>query len=129
MSTRVLVVDDDALVRRAIVKVLARGGFDVDQANDAAPALDAAAARRPDIVVVDFNMPTCGLEVVRELKARSGEQIFVAVLTGEDSEPMRAQCLGAGADAVLIKPIAPTELTRRLTAAALALKTQLVAAS
>ena len=129
MSTRVLVVDDDPLVLRAISKVLARDGFDVATATDAAPALAAAAAKRPDIVVVDFNMPTCGLSVVRELKARLGDDIFVAVLTGEDSEPMRAQCLGAGADAVLIKPIAPAELKRRLTAAALALKTQLFAAS
>lgn len=127
MSTRVLVVDDDPLVLRAISKVLARDGFDVATASDAVPALDYAAQHRPDIVVVDFNMPTCGLEVVRKLKASLGDEIFVAVLTGEDSEHMRAQCLGAGADAVLIKPISPLELRRRLTAAALALKTQLAA--
>jgi DNA-binding response OmpR family regulator len=77
----------------------------------------------PDLAVVDYNMPTCGLEVVRRLKEVHGERIFIAVLTGEDSEHMRASCLGAGADAVLIKPIAATELRRRLTAAALALKT------
>jgi DNA-binding response OmpR family regulator len=127
VSTRVLVVDDDPLILRAISKVLAREGFDVATASDAVPALDSAAHRQPDIVVVDFNMPTCGLEVVRGVKATFGDAVFVAVLTGEDSEPMRAQCLGAGADAVLIKPIAPTELRRRLTAAALALKTQLAA--
>ena len=129
MSTRVLLVDDDPLIRRAISKVLARHGFDVDTADDAIPALDTAAENRPDIAVVDINMPTCGLEVVRRLKASYGDQIFVAVLTGEDSEPMRARCLGAGADSVLIKPISPSELQRRLAAAALALKTQLVAAS
>ena len=129
MSTRVLVVDDDPLICRAISRVLAREGFDVATANDAIPALERAANHRPDIVVVDFNMPTCGLEVVRRLKAGNGDGIFVAVLTGEDSEQMRAQCLGAGADAVLIKPISPYELGRRLTAAAVALKTQLFAAS
>ena len=123
MSTRVLLVDDDPLLRRAISKVLAREGFDVVQAEDAKPALDSAALNRPDIAVVDYNMPTCGLAVVRELKATYGDDVFVAVLTGEDSEQMRAHCLGAGADAVLIKPIAPVELRRRLTAAALALKT------
>jgi DNA-binding response OmpR family regulator len=123
MSTRVLVVDDDPLIRRAISQVLARDGFDVATASDAIPALDSAAAKRPDIVVVDFNMPTCGLEVVRVLKGNLGNTIFVAVLTGEDTEEMRATCLEAGADAVLIKPIAPQELRRRLTAAALALKT------
>ncbi len=123
MSTRVLVVDDDPMIRRVFCKALARAGFDVVTASDALPALESAAQHRPDIVVVDFNMPTCGLEVVHTLKARLGELIFVAVLTGEDSEQMRARCLGAGADAVLIKPISPDELRRRLTAAALALKT------
>lgn len=127
MSTRVLLVDDDPMIRRAISKVLAREGFDVTTAGDAAPALESAAQLPPDIAVVDFNMPTCGLEVVRKLKASAGDSIFVAVLTGEDTEHMRAQCLGAGADAVLIKPISPDELRRRLTAAALALKTLLAA--
>lgn len=127
MSARVLVVDDDPTIRRALSTVLARDGFDVATACDALPALDAAAASRPDIVVVDFHMPTCGLEVVRQLKASCGDTVFVAVLTGDDHEEMRADCLAAGADAVLIKPIAPVELRRRLTAAALALKTMLVA--
>lgn len=108
-------------------QVLARDGFDVTTAADARPALDQAAQLRPDIVVVDFNMPTCGLEVVRELKARCGDNVFVAVLTGDDHEEMRKDCLAAGADAVLIKPIAPAELRRRLTAAAVALKSMLAA--
>lgn len=127
MSTRVLIVDDDPAICRAISTVLARDGFDVVTASDALPALAAAAQRRPDIVVVDFNMPTSGLEVVRYLKARYSSCVFVAVLTGEDDEQMRATCLAAGADAVLIKPIPPQELRRRLTAAAVALKMQLAA--
>ena len=127
MNARVLVVDDDPAVRRAISTVLIRDGFEVSTADDAIPALDQAALLQPDIVVVDFNMPTCGLEVVRKLKASCGEHVFVAVLTGDDNEEMRAECLAAGADAVLIKPIAPVELRRRLTAAAIALKTMLAA--
>jgi DNA-binding response OmpR family regulator len=82
----------------------------------------------PDIAVVDYNMPTCGLALVRELKGRLGDLVFVAVLTGDDDDDMRTKCFAAGADAVLIKPIAPVELRRRLTAAAVALKT-LAAAS
>ncbi len=105
MSARVLVVDDDPLVLRSISRVLAADGFDVRTERDAVPAVAAARAMRPDIVVVDFNMPTCGLTVVRDVKTSFGEQVFVAVLTGEDTDEMRAQCLGAGADAVLIKPI------------------------
>ena len=127
MSARVLVVDDDPTICRAISTVLARDGFDVTTAHDALPALHAAEQVQFDIVVVDFNMPTCGLEVVRRLKSTAGDTVFVAVLTGDDHEEMRTQCLAAGADAVLIKPIAPVELRRRLTAAALALKTMLAA--
>ena len=89
MSTRVLVVDDDPLVCRAISVVLARS--------------------------------TCGLALVREL--RHGDNVFVAVLTDDDDDDIRVQCHAGGADAVLIKPIAPVELRRRLTAAAVALKT------
>ena len=128
MSTRVLLVDDDRLVCRALSVVLARGGFDVQVAYDAAPALELVAQWRPDIAVVDYNMPTSGLGLVRELKARFGDNVFVAVLTGDDDEQMRERCHAGGADAVLIKPIAPVELRRRLTAAAVALKT-LAAAS
>ena len=127
MSARVLIVDDDPAIRRAMSQVLARDGFDVTTAADALPALDQAAQMQPDIVVVDFNMPTCGLEVVKKLKADCGDNVFVAVLTGDDHEEMRKDCLAAGADAVLIKPIAPVELRRRLTAAAVALKTMLAA--
>jgi two-component system response regulator HydG len=128
VSTRVLVVDDDLLVCRALTVVLARGGFDVRSAHDAAPALELTGNWTPDIAVVDYNMPTCGLALVRDLKEKLGDQVFVAVLTGDDDDVMRAKCHAGGADAVLIKPIAPVELRRRLTAAAVALKT-LAAAS
>ncbi|HTL33487.1 MAG TPA: response regulator [Kofleriaceae bacterium] len=122
MSTRVLVVDDDTLVCRAISVVLARGGFDVRSAHDGGPALEIVSAWTPDIAVVDYNMPTSGLSLVRQLKSRLGDHVFVAVLTGDDCEEMREKSLAGGADAVLIKPIAPVELRRRLMAAATALK-------
>jgi two-component system response regulator MprA len=127
MSARVLVVDDDPIVCRAISVVLARGGFDVQTAFDAAPAMDVANTWRPDLVVVDYNMPTCGLELVHQLKREFGDSIYVAVLTGDDHDEMRDKCFHGGADAVLIKPIAAVELRRRLTAAAVALKTLLAA--
>ena len=121
MTPRVLVVDDDDGIRRAIASALGRSGFDVQTANDGAPALRLCEIAAPDIVVVDYNMPTAGLAVVRELKRRLGTAIFVAVLTGDDDPETRERCRHAGADAVLIKPITPTELRRVLTAAALAL--------
>jgi len=122
VTPRVLVVDDDDGIRRAIATALARSGFDVQTACDGAPALRLCELTAPDIVVVDYNMPTAGLAVVRTLKAKHSDGIFVAVLTGDDDPVIREQCRGAGADAVLIKPISPSELRRVLTAAALALE-------
>ena len=121
MTPRVLVVDDDDQIRRAIASSLARNGFDVSTASDGAPALRIAEVATPDIVVVDYNMPTGGLHVVRALKQRHGTAIYVAVLTGEDDTLTRSLCRDAGADAVLIKPIGIGELRRVLTAAAIAL--------
>ena len=119
---RVLVIDDDAAVRRALASALARGGFDVSTAGDGAPALRLVQIATPELVLVDYNMPTDGLAVVQELRSRYGAAIYVAVLTGEENEKLRRRCLDAGADDVLIKPILPVELRRLLTAAALALK-------
>jgi CheY-like chemotaxis protein len=122
VSARVLVVDDDDGIRRAIATALGRSGFDVQTASDGAPALRLCELTTPDIVVVDYNMPTAGLAVVRTLKRNHGDNIFVAVLTGDDDVAIREQCRAAGADAVLLKPITPSELRRVLTAAALALE-------
>ena len=121
MSVRVMVVDDDALIRRTLSSALARGGFDVSTASDGISGLRLAQVDRPDIAIIDLNMPMGGLEVVRQLKAVYGDGMFVAMLTGEDDDGTRALCLEAGADAVLVKPISPSELRRRLASAATAM--------
>lgn len=121
MSVRVMVVDDDALIRRTLSSALARGGFEVSTAADGVSALKLAHVDPPDIAIIDLNMPMGGLEVVRQLKASFGTAMFVAMLTGEDDEVTRELCLEAGSDAVLVKPISPMELRRRLTNAASAM--------
>ena len=72
-------------------------------------------------------MPMGGIDLVRQLKQRHGDAMFVAILSGEDDESLRARGLQAGADIVLVKPISPIELRRRLQAAASALKLMSVA--
>jgi two-component system, OmpR family, response regulator MprA len=121
-AVRVMIVDDDAMIRRTLSSALARAGFDVSTAADGASALKLAEVARPDIAVLDFNMPQGGVDTVRKLKTTHGDAMFVAVLTGEDSDVTHATCFEAGADAVLLKPISPIELRRRLSAAASALK-------
>lgn len=122
MSVRVMIVDDDALIRRTLSSTLARGGFDVSTASDGISGLKLAHVDPPDIAIIDLNMPMGGLEVVRQLKASYGDAMFVAMLTGADDESTRELCLEAGADAVLVKPISPMELRRRLAIAANGMK-------
>ena len=118
MSIRVLIADDDALVRRTLSTALARVGFDVCTSPDGDAALRLAQIAPPDIALVDMNMPMGGLELVARLKAMHGSNVWVAVLSGEDLELIEPACVRAGADDVIVKPISPSELRRRLAAAA-----------
>lgn len=121
MIARVLVIDDDAPVRRMLATMLGRGGFDVSTASDGALAIQLIDVEKPELVIVDYNMPTNGIVVVRALRARYGRALYIAVLTGAGDE-VRDACLVAGADAVFVKPVASAVLRRRLTAAAAALR-------
>ena len=117
-GTRILVVDDNARVRRSTAAALSRIGFHVMTAEDGAPAIAIAENTPPDLVLVDFEMPTPGLVVVRRLKELYGPAVWVAVLSGEDGDEMRTACFDAGADDVLLKPAMIPELHRRMLAAA-----------
>jgi two-component system, sensor histidine kinase and response regulator len=117
-GVRILIVDDDPRVRRIIANVMSRAGFHVFTAEDGAPALTIAEHTPPDLAIVDFSMPTPGLEVVRKLKALHGAAIWVAVLTGMDDEETRSASFAAGADDVLSKPVMVAELKHRMIAAA-----------
>lgn len=114
MMSKILVVDDDQAVCRAMARTLTRSGCEVRTANDAGPALAMTADWKPDAVLVDLNMPTSGLTLVAELRARFGRDLFVAMLTGDDHEAIAQECRTGGADDVLVKPILPNELRRRL---------------
>ena len=117
-GVRMLVVDDDPRVRRAIANAMMRSGFHVFSAEDGLPALMIAEQTPPDLVIIDYNMPTPGLDVVRKLKAVHGPAIWIAVLSGQDDETTRSECFDAGADDVMTKPAQIGELKRRMVAAA-----------
>ncbi len=117
-GVRILIVDDDARIRRAVGTAMARVGFHVFTAKDGGPALTVAENTPPDVAIVDFNMPTPGLEVVRRLKELHGAAVWVAMLTGQDDEDTRAACFAAGADDLIVKPAPIPELRRRMLAAA-----------
>jgi CheY-like chemotaxis protein len=124
---RVLVADDDPAVLRAMAASLSRGGFEVTTADDGAPAIALSETATFDIVLVDLHMRTGGLAVVQHYKQRYGAGVYCAVLSGEDNEETRADCLAVGADEVFIKPSPGSLLRRRLAEAALALRAAAIA--
>lgn len=123
MIGRVLVVDDDDNVRRSLEASLARGRFEVVTAKTGEHAIELA-DQNFDIVISDYNMNTAlsGADVVSHYKQQFGDRVFCVVLSGEDDDATRTKCFDAGADAVLMKPILPSELRRRLGSAVMALR-------
>jgi two-component system response regulator MprA len=112
----ILVVDDDAGLRRALRRVLVSHGFEVEVAEDGAEALARVRTRTFDAVVLDVMMPgSDGLEVCEQLRA-SGDGLPVLMLTARDAVRDRVAGLEAGADDYLVKPFANEELVARLRA-------------
>jgi DNA-binding response OmpR family regulator len=123
---RVLIADDEEGVRKSLTAALSRAGFEVTAVDDGAPAIEladrAADGAAVEIVLVDLHMRTGGLVVIRHYKQRYGAGVYCAVLSGEDNEATREDCLAAGADEVFCKPVPATELRSRLAEVALALR-------
>ena len=114
--TRVLVVDDEATIRRTLDEHLRARGYRVDIAADGETALELAAANRPDVVILDLGLPGIdGVEVVRGLRAWSTMPILV--LSVRNSETDKISALDAGADDYVTKPFSMGELLARLRAA------------
>lgn len=114
--TRVLIVDDEDQILRALRVVLRDEGFEVVPAGDAAEALDKAAVSPPDAAIVDLVLPDGdGIDVTRKLREWTQAPIIVLSAVGEENEKVRA--LEAGADDYVTKPFAPRELVARLNAA------------
>jgi len=112
---RVLVVDDEPLIRRALTATLEAAGYAVIPAADGASALDAAALRQPDAVVLDLRLPDMdGVEVCRRLRGWS--DVPVIVLSALDAETEKIDALDAGADDYVTKPWSAGELLARLRA-------------
>jgi two-component system, OmpR family, KDP operon response regulator KdpE len=114
--TRVLVVDDDAQIVRALVINLRARKYEVDAASDGTMALQIAAVRHPDVVVLDLGLPDMdGVEVIRGL--RGWTRAPVLVLSARHSSDEKVQALDAGADDYVTKPFGMDELLARLRAA------------
>ncbi|MFD3563630.1 response regulator [Streptomyces sp. NPDC058686] len=114
--TRVLVVEDDPQLVRALVINLQARRYGVDPAPDGATALRLAAARRPDVVVLDLGLPDMdGTDVIKAL--RGWTRVPILVLSARRASDEKVAALDAGADDYITKPFSMDELLARLRAA------------
>ena len=115
-GARILVVDDELAVVRAVGVNLRKHNFQVESASTGQTALDAYGRLHPDLVVLDLGLPDMeGLEVIRRLRARSNTPIVVLSVRG--SEKDKVEALELGADDYVTKPFGPSELLVRIRVA------------
>jgi two-component system, OmpR family, response regulator MprA len=112
----VLLVDDDASIRRMLERTLAAEGYEVAAVADGGSALAAVERSVPDAIVLDVAMPGLdGLSVTRRLRGK-GLAVPILLLTARDALEERVAGLDAGADDYLVKPFEARELAARLRA-------------
>ena len=115
MSQRILVVDDEPQILRALGTTLRGAGYTVDTASTAESALATAAAHPPEAVILDLVLPDgSGTDVCRELRTWTDAPVIVLSAVGEEREKIAA--LDAGADDYVTKPFSVDELLARLRA-------------
>jgi two-component system response regulator MprA len=115
-SATILVVDDDASIRRMLERTLASEEYEVATAADGGTALAAVERSLPDLLVLDVAMPGLdGLAVCRRLRDK-GLALPILLLTARDAIDDRVDGLDAGADDYLVKPFAAAELLARVRA-------------
>lgn len=116
MTPRVLVVDDEAQLRRALTRSLEGHGYSVREAEDGAEALRAFDTFKPDVVLLDLMLPDMsGVDVCQELRRKHRTPIIVLSVLGE--EKTKVDALDAGADDYLTKPFGMDELLARIRVA------------
>ena len=112
---RVLIVDDEAIVRDVLTRYLEKEGFRVDTAANGEEALAIATDHPPDLVILDLMLPKVdGLEVLRRLRAE--QDVPVVMVTAKGEEVDRVVGLELGADDYVVKPFSPREVVARVRA-------------
>ena len=115
-AARILVVDDQPQMRRFMRATLTGAGYEIDDAKNGEDALTKIREFRPDLVVLDMNMPGMGgLDTCREIRATTN--IGIVMLTVRNSEADKVAALDAGADDFVTKPFSTPELLARIRAA------------
>lgn len=122
---RVLVVDDDEVIRQLIAVNLSLEGFQVETATDGQDCLERVASVRPDVITLDVMMPRLdGWMTATKLRAdESTRHIKIMMITARAQEDDKKRGLGIGVDAYLTKPFDPAELIQAVRDLALAART------
>jgi two-component system, OmpR family, response regulator RegX3 len=111
----ILLVEDERAITEPLAEALEREGFDAAVAGTAAEAMETAASRDPDLVLLDIGLPDgSGLDVCRELRRQS--QVPIIMLTARGSEADRVSGLELGADDYIVKPFSAREVMARVRA-------------
>jgi two-component system OmpR family response regulator len=115
MQRTILVVDDDPHIRQLLVFALAKAGLAAREAKDGEEALAMVAEQRPDLMILDINMPRVdGLEVCRRLRPETPTPILF--LSSRDDEIDRVVGIELGGDDYVVKPFSPREVVARVMA-------------
>ena len=112
---KILVVDDDRVLADVVAFTLRREGFDVIQAYDGAAGFQRWADERPDLLILDVNMPKMdGFELCRRIRVQANTPIILLTVRGEDDDIVSG--LEIGADDYIVKPFSPRQLAARVKA-------------
>jgi two-component system KDP operon response regulator KdpE len=115
-GANILVVDDEPQIRRVMRSTLSAHGYVITEAKSGEEAIESLGANRPDLVLLDMNMPGIGgIEACRAI--RSGSDIPIIILTVRNAERDKVAALDAGADDYVVKPFGFEELLARIRAA------------
>src|SRR5438034_9654181 len=113
---RILLVDDEVSIQRAVAPLLRARGYDVDVAATGEDALARVQAQPPDLIVLDLGLPDMdGIEICRRVRAESA--IPIVVLSARGAEAEKVASLDLGADDYVTKPFGPDELLARIRVA------------
>jgi two-component system KDP operon response regulator KdpE len=116
VPARILLVDDEVAIQRAVAPLLRARGYDVDIAGTGGDALRMLDERAPDLMVLDLGLPDMeGTDVCRQVRVRSKVPIVVLSARGNESDKVKA--LDLGADDYVTKPFGPDELLARIRVA------------
>ena len=118
MRPYILIVEDEAALLTLLRYNLEKGGFEVGEAVDGEEALLMVEERRPDLMVLDWMLPTLsGIEVCRQIRRRpDAHPLPIVMLTARGEEADRVRGLDGGADDYVVKPFSPAELLARIRA-------------